>query len=692
MEENVKFYTYGLDPEDIIGITSSVYLNPKIKKGRDPISYANSIMDGFLFSNPLLEDNPQYEIGNINWDIQYSSSPSSYNLGLQALDMVSILSYGYLETRQLKYLERAYAILLNWISYLEENQKPNNKYVWYDHSVASRLLNIVYFLSIRNTNKRVSEFFLLVDEEKLIRLLEIHAEYLMNHNNYAYKSNHGIMSDRALITLALFIPDNMHSNEWLNRGIERMTIQYYQLLLSNGVYLENSPTYSLVVLNWLEEIECLLRKYGHSLNILDFYSRINNAYQFLVNATMPNRFLPMWGDTPNSKINNDSIYLNRPPLDGMSVYQDGGYAFIGDRENNLWMGLKSGYIEGNAHKHDDDLSFVLYVKGLDVFLDSGLYNYEPSDPFRQYIISAKAHNLIIVDDQSFSPSLINDKRAGIIDWQDNRIFYYVKAFNTLYPGVSIERRIYYIKPGIILLFDEIQSLEEHTYSQLFQLNEHITVNQIDQNSIELTWEDNHQKISVRQLAKDLVLNIHKGNKKFPRYGLISRDLTKLIETQTLEYSIYERNTFFLTLIDTTNQFTACVSKISEEILNIEINNSKGIGLVSIPIEIKTRSIDSYTDYSADVEIGNLLLRIDKKQINENSFSYILNVSSQETDQYLYTWYIHKNGAIIEKRNWSVDNTLQLSNLEAGIFEIQSYIRNKQTDNRFTRIIDKLYIA
>ena len=45
-----------------------------------------------------------------------------------------------------------------------------------------------------------------------------------------------------------------------------------------------------------------------------------------------------------------------------------------------------------AHKHADDLGFVLMEGGREIFVDSGKYGYNKDD-LRSYVISARAHNI-----------------------------------------------------------------------------------------------------------------------------------------------------------------------------------------------------------------------------------------------------------------------------------------------------------
>lgn len=686
LQENFE-QDYGLLPNEIIGIGDSFKLVKGGGQNGQIVTLANSILEGYLFSNYLFTNNPKVAGESIDWDIQFSDSPSTYNLGLQTLDMIGILSNAYIQTKDISYLKKAYSILSSWINYSLSNPKSN--YVWYDHSVSSRVLNIMYFLSTKSDNSSSREFFKnSVNESELIDVLRNHAKYLLNPSNYSYNNNHGIMADRALISLAFFLPHDPESDVWLETGLARMQAQFSALFEKDGSYAENSPGYAQGALSWFVEMQDFLEPRGHSLITGNFNELITPSFQFLFDLTMPNDHFPMWGDTLDALVNYNRGQFN-PEKKALSVYPNGGYAIISDKD--LWLGIKSGYVGGMAHKHEDDLSFVLFALGKDIFLDPGMYNYEKTDPYRKYFVSANAHNTIIVDDQSFSTSLINDSRSGIVSWKDDGDLQEITVFNNLYASSSIQRTIYYIKPGIIILFDNIQSLESHKYSQLFQLNEDIIVDEIDQQHVELSWDSGQKTVNVYQLFGAPTLVIHKGSKKIPGYGLLSRNINEVTETSTLEFIQRGEQAFFMTLIDLTGTVSATISNSSSTSYIVNIINNSTQQQNSILLDTAPREITPYLNYSSDCKLENIPVTINKSQSAFDTFSYQIEPKDDPKNHYVYNWYIWKEGKIIEKYNWSDKNLLQLNNLAPGIYEIQAYLRNTATDARYTGIIDKIYV-
>ena len=77
---------------------------------------------------------------------------------------------------------------------------------------------------------------------------------------------------------------------------------------------------------------------------------------------------------------------------------------------------ESGYLS-STHKHADDLSFVLYTKGHDIFIDPGMFNYMTGNEVHDYLISALAHNTVTVDELTYSVSMSNSSKVGLYEYK-----------------------------------------------------------------------------------------------------------------------------------------------------------------------------------------------------------------------------------------------------------------------------------
>lgn len=133
------------------------------------------------------------------------------------------------------------------------------------------------------------------------------------------------------------------------------------------------------------------------------------------------------------------------------------------------MMFKSGYVS-KTHKHADDNSFMLYSKGYDIFVDPGWYNYMTGNFYRDYFVSSNAHNTVIVDGKTYSPTAENSSKVGIYEYEQNENYDYVSGYNEMYNDVSFDRHFYNLGDAIIV-YDNIESASEHIYSQLLHASE-----------------------------------------------------------------------------------------------------------------------------------------------------------------------------------------------------------------------------
>jgi hypothetical protein len=402
---------------------------------------------------------------------------------------------------------------------------------------------------------------------------------------------------------------------------------------------------------------------------------------------MPNSNYVMYGDTLSSQ----SVlakFAERLPLPAFAVYPTGGYVFLSDYDHNVWLSCKAGYIAAKAHKHADDLSFVLTIGNNEVFIDPGLYNYEGQNAFRQYFVSALAHNTIIVDQQSFSTSPLLAGNSGIKNWQMFENYWQVTLFNYLFSDVCIERTLYYFSSGCLLIADIIQAAEPHTYSQLFHLGEAVEV-LASEKVTQLVV--NGYSATINQLIAQPQLTIHAGTIEQPGFGLISCDLNSLSATHTLEYGQHGKVVQYLTLIDLTQTHSGEVENLSDY-LRVVIHSAETQQDDELRISkfIATQAVRD--DLAATLVIGDVPVQISRTKTSLCSYIYEVKlVDTESISEYVYTWYLHRNKQVVRKENWSASNTYTLTLEQPGHYDLQLYLRHLPTNRRVTQIIDEIIL-
>ena len=140
------------------------------------------------------------------------------------------------------------------------------------------------------------------------------------------------------------------------------------------------------------------------------------------------------------------------------------------------------------HKHADDLSFTWYARGREILVDPGVFSYGIVD-FREYFISSSAHNTVVVDGQSYDFGRGKLDKVGIMSTRDSGDHFLVMAKNDLYPGVAITRTFIFMKDTeSLVIIDDIESAQRHSYSQHYHLSHRFDSTSIDE-TVERTRPD-----------------------------------------------------------------------------------------------------------------------------------------------------------------------------------------------------------
>jgi hypothetical protein len=530
VSQEPQFRLSKINPENLIKLTGVT---------EDTKRIADLIIDNQFFLTKAI-DIVDFSKG-INWNYTPSKSANTYQLYLHTLNSVSYLVNQFEESREHKYLDKAYDLIKGWDEYNNSNKPKSNK-VWADHPSASRVMNIVYFFNIASGEIELDENF-------LFSLLLEHARYLADDTHYN-KNNHGIMVDRALITAGIALGEYELSSQWIEKGIYRIREAFFRDFSSKGVHLENSPEYHSMVLNKLFiQTQAYLVKNGITIGE-DIEEKLEMAKNYFPYVMKPNHSLPIIGDSGAHWVK--KIQKNFDPFvdfqAGIAIMQS---KTIKKPAHSTWMSFISGY-GSKTHKHQDDLSFTLFYKGKDIFIDSGKYNYDKKDKLRNYITSPFAHNTIAVEGKNYkiAPPHTNRDKIKITDFTSNPIYDYVKGINYAYDDVQLERAIVFIKPNIVIILDKIRSEKNNKYLQIFNLAPHLTVTNTTNEGAML--ESNGEPIEIIQLSGCDEVRQYEGDRKTPR-AVISEKFGTLIDNKQVEFSKSGDNTYFLTAVKLGNE-------------------------------------------------------------------------------------------------------------------------------------------
>ena len=663
------------------------------------LKFADEILEGTLFVSELMDGYSYGDISTIDWNVSYTTSPNTFQLYMQGLTPLEVLSRAYQMTSDVRYLEYGVELIESWIAYsLNSERNQGNTLLWHDHGTAIRAESLLYFMLVSEGTSVDTPAL----RECIYSQLVLHAQFLADDVHYTKNHNHGIIQDVALLHVAYFV-DHTDSQAWIEKAVERLKGQLEFAFNVEMVHVENSPGYNAAVIDSFYEIGCFLenRQNPEGQALME---HVYDAAEFLAWVTMPNGITAQLGDTASSKnleeytVSKYEKYRNERlnfttslgALDEMTeeqknqrtkYYSDAGYFFY--RENwaseqikdTTWKLFKAGY-SSRTHKHADDTSFMLYSKGYEIFSDMGWYNYMSGTPYRTYFISSSAHNVVTVDEKSYSPTAENAGKTGILFYNEQENLDEVAAFNNMYSGVEMDRH-FYSSGDLTVLYDNILSEENHTYSQLFHLAENIHILSQSDDETVLSIADTGYTVRMRQMLPAQLEVISGKTDGQPMYGHMSRGLNHIQNVETLRYVQNASNTDYITVITIEDQNGQIMLKDGTRIHYSEINfipesQSLTFGNQSITFSERIRP-----SIKAEIEIGtdaNLNVTI----LPEEGFQHALYVIDAGSAKVL-----HKTGF-----SAALKFEYDLSGLTSDLF-IKGYATSTQYGQRTNEMIGAL---
>lgn len=497
----------------------------------------------------------------IDWNYKHDTAANTYRLYIQCLNVISHLCDAFIETKEKKYILKAYSLLLNWIYFIKVDKEPN-RFKWVDHSVANRVLNIIYFY-------HVAKHEIDLNIELIIDILIEHGEFLENDKNYN-PNNHGIMVDRSLLVLSVFLSKYESANRWFQKSKLRLTNAMYRDFSANGVHLENSPSYHLMTRKLFNEVEKFLQSNNKSLG-KEVREKLSQTRDYIAYMVKPDYTLPLIGDTSIGKVTwiEKSYESFSDTHAGITILQSKA-----DKEiNSTWLSFICGY-GSKTHKHRDDLSITLFYNGKDILIDSGRYNYDSKDKYRQYFLSPESHSTLNVVGKEYEilEPFKNRNKIKTVGFITNKHYDYVKGINHAYPNIKLSRAIVFFKPNIIFIHDTLISKEKETIEQIFNFAPNVEVKEVKNDIVTAISEKDD--IVIKQLITGNSAKEIYGDLETPR-GIISEEFSKIIKNSQVIFSKSGTRIEFLTLIAmnlSDKQIKSIEFDRDDKILNVEINN------------------------------------------------------------------------------------------------------------------------
>ena len=358
-------------------------------------------------------------------------------------------------------------IALDWHRFhVEEGRRTD--FQWYDHSTGLRASRLAFLLDfILSGQLEISE----TDLARLMTLADLHAKKLMEPA-FLSPNNHGLFQVVGLDALCSVVGWRIAcrgARSYARGAFAKLVESWFS---DEGVHLESSPGYHDWVIRKIQELGAAER-FQH-LSVQELLERAEEITPWL---TYPDgRWVPVGdshgaGSPLNGPVEPDCL----PDGAGCWAVRDftkSGYALVRSMPEvhveESSMLFVSAMAMAIAHKHSDDLSFVLVEGGREIFTDSGLYGFN-YDEVRSYVVSARAHNVPSLLDRRIDPHSIDSANTRLDPVLVDRGRFVVRG-SVDRPDLFVHERVFSYVPGVLLrIEDKLNNLTDSRWQSNLHL-------------------------------------------------------------------------------------------------------------------------------------------------------------------------------------------------------------------------------
>ncbi|MET4059728.1 hypothetical protein ABIB35_001260 [Arthrobacter sp. UYP6] len=432
----------------------------------------------------------------------------------------------------------ALRIVSRWIE-LHPSMEESPEMAYHDETTAQRLINLL------SLDLALVSVLGLEKPDPVKALMKSTAEILARPDFHAGNNNHGMFQDLALLYYSLLcVEDPAIREQYFGLAMRRLKLYFTSCFTPDGVHVENTPTYHLMVSRQLANVQKLAQAAGHE-DSRYYSSLIQDAETYAAHALMPDGTYPPISDTqqidtsksgmgrifPGSAFEFASTLGRRgiAPVARVLVLPDSGYAIYRSSwaDPDAVFAFFSAAYNADYHKHSDDLSFFLRSGGRDLLSESGPYGYDYKHPFSRYAYSQYSHNSLIVDGASLPRTDTQGHKVQLHRENETSTGFTVLGINDRYFDTTHSRRLHVEETNGVPSFrlnDNVKSSQAHKYQLLWNLGLDVRAH-LTENGFDVTHK-NEKVMELRIEANVPVrLSLHKGERKprplgwrFPRFG------------------------------------------------------------------------------------------------------------------------------------------------------------------------------
>ena len=393
-----------------------------------------------------------------------------------------------------------------------------------------------------------------------------HARHLRAHPT---SNNWLAMEMNGLFHISALFPEFREAAEWQSysagRLYEEMEVQVYP----DGAQVELATGYHGVsLINFLGAYN--IAKHNNIELPGDYMQRMERQYAYYMYIMMPDGRMPAlndagWGNVRRSLATGFTHFPERTDFQYLATNGSegtkptftscwmpyAGWAIMrsGWEAEDLYMIFEVGPF-GAGHQHEDKLSMIVSAYGRRLLTEAGIYAYD-SSAWRRYVLSARAHNLVMVDgmeqhrrgkpEYNLSSEPMNNR------WLTNDLFDFAEGWYNEGFGserdqtVTHYRAVLFLKPECWLVWDLFSPADdsEHRYDTVFHLNNQDAA--LDETSLTVVGADpDVANLAIVPLRREgLTVDIIKGQTEPEVQGWVANS-TRDEDVSPVPTPIYHR--------------------------------------------------------------------------------------------------------------------------------------------------------
>jgi hypothetical protein len=361
---------------------------------------------------------------------------------------------------------------------------------------AIRVVNILWGIAFIQASDSLAVDFM----RRLYASLWEHGQYILRHLEYSIRRdatvsnhNHYLSGVVGLVYLGVLFPEFVGANTWRDLGVSALAEEMQRQVHQDGVDYESSTAYHRFVLELFTSAALLCRMNNIDL-AEEFWKKLEKMYSFTLYATRQDGKVPQVGDSDDGRLHilsdygewdkrdhrsllsigavlfnradmktfsggfsEDAFWLLGPEagsfFDGLSTlpvplsskaFRESGFYIMRSRRSYVLVSCTPVGTAGKGnHKHNDLLSFELYLRDRSFIIDPGSYIYTADPVWRNRFRSTSYHNTVEVDGEEQNRllsdrlfQLLPDSQPVVHGWHSTMDYDWLDAEHTGYMRLA----------------------------------------------------------------------------------------------------------------------------------------------------------------------------------------------------------------------------------------------------------------